>query len=327
MTRFTETSKVAIGAVFDVSILILIACSLTRFLSAKNYYCELLSHLHLVWFGLLCLTTAIAFAMRRRSGFLSLAALVIAAIPIASLYVPANTTVLKSETQLRFLQMNLWGGKNRNFDQVTETIRNANPDVIGFSEITKRWNDELQKRVPEYKYTLADTRHGGIAIFSKLPLKGKVEYFSDLQRPRINATVTIDDAQPGTKLHMLFVHPVIPIRLADKRNAELKVIAAEAQNTASPMIIAGDLNCTPWSQYFDDLLQPCDLHDTEQGFGPQCSWNAFLPIQIFPIDHVLASRGVRASKRTTLNYVGSDHLPVLVDLNIGKAEMPPVSAP
>lgn len=84
-----------------------------------------------------------------------------------------------------------------------------------------------------------------------------------------------------------------------------------------PVIIAGDLNCTPWSGHMRDLLDRNQLASARNGFGWNPSWPVNRPFLSIPIDHVLVREDIGVSRFTTTESVGSDHSPVVVDLAIG----------
>ena len=73
---------------------------------------------------------------------------------------------------------------------------------------------------------------------------------------------------------------------------------------------------TPWSPYFRRLLDDGALHDASRGRGPAPTWPVGLGPMRIPIDHCLHSDGVVVTDRRTGPGVGSDHLPLIVDLLI-----------
>ena len=79
-------------------------------------------------------------------------------------------------------------------------------------------------------------------------------------------------------------------------------------------ILAGDLNCTPWSYWFRRLLRESQLSNSAHGRGLNITWT---PLRIavcgLPIDHVLVGSEIRVSRRFVGPYLGSDHRPVVVD--------------
>ncbi len=62
------------------------------------------------------------------------------------------------------------------------------------------------------------------------------------------------------------------------------------------------------------MLEVGKLSDSEQGFGPQPSWSTELLIPVVPIDHFLVSKDIEVLNRVLGPNIGSDHLPVYVDL-------------
>lgn len=158
---------------------------------------------------------------------------------------------------------------------------------------------------------MVEPSHGGIAIYSRLPLKqGEVRYLESIKRPRVYARAKVNHQW----VTLLFVHPVIPIVTYKFRNDDLAQFAKEAAAAGEPVVVFGDLNCTPWSHYFDLLKRDGKLRDTMGGFGIQPTWNAFWGLPILPIDHCLASEELTTIERRIGPKVGADHLPVFVEL-------------
>lgn len=211
--------------------------------------------------------------------------------------------------------MNVWGGKNRNYQRVIELIEESNADLVGLSEITKTWVDRIEPKMSRYPYRIVEPAHGGIALYSRYPLVQKeVRFYKAANRPRIYARVKMNNQV----VTVLFVHPVIPIGLFKLRNEDLSIIAKEAAEAGEPVVVFGDLNCTPWSYYYERLKRDGKLRDTMRGYGVQTTWNAFWFFPIIPIDHCFASEEFRTVKRQTETRIGSDHLPVYVELALEK---------
>jgi endonuclease/exonuclease/phosphatase (EEP) superfamily protein YafD len=80
------------------------------------------------------------------------------------------------------------------------------------------------------------------------------------------------------------------------------------------VILFGDLNVTPWSPYFADLLKHGGLKDTSQGRGLFGSWPSWLPGLRIPLDHCLTSPAILVADKRLGPKVGSDHLPMMIDL-------------
>ncbi len=294
------------------------AVSLAAYFSSVNQKLELISHGRIL-FAVLGAALLLATLPLKNKKAITLAAMafLLNAAAIAPLYLPAAKESLASNADdlhhIRLMQFNLWGGKNKKYVAVVQTIIQTNPDVIGFSEVTPVWLIALKAGLANYPYMIADTTGGGIAIFSRIPLESKeIRYYSDLKRPRAIAKIKLASGH----VTLIFAHPFTPLKSLAMRNEEFAIYAKESREASKsgPVVLAGDLNCSPWSSDFSKLLQDSHLVDTEQGFGPQPSWSTHQKITIFPIDHCLVSKDIITLKRYIGEDIGSDHLPVVVDL-------------
>lgn len=85
-----------------------------------------------------------------------------------------------------------------------------------------------------------------------------------------------------------------------------------------PSVVAEDLNVTPCSPRFERLLRETGLTDTARGRGLQGTWPVGLPWMRIPIDHCLISESFRVVNRKVGPAVGSDHFPLLVDVELAR---------
>jgi endonuclease/exonuclease/phosphatase (EEP) superfamily protein YafD len=111
-------------------------------------------------------------------------------------------------------------------------------------------------------------------------------------------------------------HPVPPISATNTslRNQQVMELSRFLAGTEGPTILMADLNMTPWSPTFETLLDQSGLHNTGLGWGLQATWPAGVFLLRVPIDHVLVSPGVMVLNRMIGPHLGSDHLPVIIDL-------------
>lgn len=284
---------------------------------------ELVSHFRLLYFLVtLLLVVPVAFLRRRTIVISWIFLLVLTILPMMPLMIQVDHSLVSPNTErIKILQANLWGGKNTNKAGVLENIHKFDPDILVFSEITAKWEKFFDTELSAYRYRKIETQFGGIAVYSKLPLSNtRVIYYGNVHRPRIEAEV-----QSGhEKFLLIAAHTFIP-KFMSIRNGELADIAADAANSKIPVVLAGDLNCSPWSFYFAKLQRDGNLFDTEPGFGLQCSWPTSvlgrIPSPTFiPIDHFLVSDDFNVVNRALGVYDGSDHLPVFLDLALMRSE-------
>jgi endonuclease/exonuclease/phosphatase (EEP) superfamily protein YafD len=295
---------------------VLTALSLASFFDKLDFVCQMLSHVRLVlaFFAILLSVALLALRLRWFAAWAG-AIFIIDSLCLLPMYVPAHYDFPCTDARFSLLQMNLWGGRNREYEKVITEVERNNPDVVCFSEITDGWLHLLTKRLPSYRYVVAEPRYGGIALLSKLPVSNsKIILFGEIKRPRVEATFSVRD----TKVFLIVVHTVTPLHRSglQLRTEELTEIAADARNSASPVVVAGDINCSPWSSYFADFVATSKLRDSEQGFGVQPTWNAWFPLTFIPIDHFFISPDMVVFQRRTGKRTGSDHLPVFIELGI-----------
>ena len=121
----------------------------------------------------------------------------------------------------------------------------------------------------------------------------------------------------GPELRLIVTHPLPPMnhRQWKSRNSHFARLAADVKAAGyERTIVAGDLNCSPWSYWFGRLSKQSGLRNSADGQGLNITW---MPIPIpacgLPIDHVLVGPKIQVSQRTVGPYTGSDHRPVIVD--------------
>jgi len=135
-------------------------------------------------------------------------------------------------------------------------------------------------------------------------------------RPLLKATVEYD----GRAIELLCFHSIRP-RSAGTVAYQQQEFAALAewsqQQQDRSLIVIGDFNNTPWSLSFHTLLANSRLVNSQPGFGIQPTWHSSLPtfLQI-PIDHCLHSPDLSTRDRSIGSNIGSDHLPLLVELKL-----------
>jgi endonuclease/exonuclease/phosphatase (EEP) superfamily protein YafD len=218
-------------------------------------------------------------------------------------------------TNLRLMQINVLGS-NEKYATLIGSISAAHPDIVVLQELTDEWWNQVKVLNSEYPYSRAVPRPGGsgMAILSRFPLVAVEELSLDSSTHL--ALLAKVDVQ-GTTVSLLSLHPPTPMR-ADKflnRNQQFARAASIMKAISGVRILVGDLNTTMWSPYFADLVRESGLRDARKGFGLSPTWPMPLPsfLQI-PIDHCLVSddvvvEGIRTGQRT-----GSDHRPLVVDL-------------
>lgn len=232
-------------------------------------------------------------------------------------YLPApKNSGLPKEIDL--LQFNV-NSSNQNYSAFNELVERLKPDLLCVEEIGPGWERNLSALKASYPYQIVRSRadNFGIALLSKFPFEAQLIPFGAAGVPTVWAKVFIELQSRATALELVVTHPLPPVSpdYTKMRDSQLKLMAAKIKETQGNLILAGDLNSTPWTYAFKDLLRDSALSDTRAAhpsLDMQCSWPAaFWPLRL-PIDHVLYRGNLQCLERRIEADCGSDHLPVYV---------------
>lgn len=293
---------------------VLIALNIIGFAARYNHWAELTTHFRLQY--LVCaLVAAITLAIlgSRRVIIPLIAVALLNAWCLQPYY--AQSGDLAARHSVRVMHANVQTS-NTEAEALLLLIEAEEPDIIFLQEIDQRWLNDLRALDAKYMASsvLARPDNFGIAAYSRLPTRFDLETLESGRIPAIKARVKLD----ATVLDILSVHTAPPMspRLAEQRNRQLSE-AAELLNASAPArVLIGDLNISPWSPFFGDLKKITGLRDARKGFGLLPTWPEFLPFMKIPIDHCLISERVRVRDIRRGSSFGSDHAPIVVDLQI-----------
>jgi endonuclease/exonuclease/phosphatase (EEP) superfamily protein YafD len=197
--------------------------------------------------------------------------------------------------------------------------RKHNPDALVIQEVTERWRESLRALHSLYPFIDELPKGGGagMALYSRFPFERLTVAFPEgAARPSILAKLNID----GVSVSLLSIHPRTPIRNDHYklRNGLLAAAADRLRDLPEPKICVGDLNITPWSTYYRGFVERTKLVNVRKGFGILPSWPTFLFFKwlMLPLDHCLVSDDIRVADVKTGEASGSDHLPLIVELEL-----------
>jgi endonuclease/exonuclease/phosphatase (EEP) superfamily protein YafD len=226
---------------------------------------------------------------------------------------PVRTaTAAVDDPVFRLLSFNVWF---RNPDMATTAayIEQSRADAVVLLELTPSQAETLRPLLPSYPHYYIEPSRMGAAVFTRWPVLA-AESLQLAKEGAIAARVQVD--WRGSPVTVLGVHLNWPLgpRNSKFRNEELAGVVAFSKAQREPLIVAGDFNLTPWSEYFGDALEESGLHDSARGFGLARSWPAQFALLGIRIDHCLLSRHWNSVRVETGPWLGSDHLPVVADL-------------
>ena len=193
--------------------------------------------------------------------------------------------------------------------------RYENPDVVFIHEATFLWEDAFAAADLPYRVEPGRQEPLDFGTIALVPQTSEFRTFGfATTAPRaVEVVVDVD----GTSVRLLGTHPLSPSteERAGLRDAQLGFARDWSAETGGRRIVAGDLNATPWSLPFRRLVSGGSLHNSQRGYGLELTFpsGSNQLVQV-PIDHVLFSDGFRVVDRRLGPPLGSDHLPVVVDL-------------
>lgn len=257
-----------------------------------------------------------AFFRKRRWTQIALICALSNSLHIALFWIPATPSVSNrpASRPVRVLHSNLHI-ENHNHAALLKLIRAENPDLIVVQEVTPEWATVLETirgRYPE-GIVIPDETAGGIGVLSRLPLlmirDAGIEKYNGVS---LEVRLLVDDRI----VHILTAHtrpPLSPSWLL-ARNLHFEALVDRTRNMPAPRILIGDLNSTVWSPYFSESIGQTTMVDARRGFGVLATWPTWFPLMKIPIDQCFVSPDVEVVDLRTGSHIGSDHLPLIVDL-------------
>lgn len=227
-------------------------------------------------------------------------------------YIPLPDT--DDRVGLKVCSINLLAS-NQQYDKVLNYISEEGFDIVVFLEMNERWKQNLnilQNDFP-YKELRPGETNFGIGIMSKIPLTEVATIgLSSQDFPTLVAKM-MHENRPLT---LIATHALPPVSTAkfETRNRQFLQLNQLVRSAAGEVLLIGDLNCSGFSPNFELLTRQTSLTDTRIGRGVQPSWKA-TPLIRVPLDHALVTDGIETLSRTTGPDVGSDHVPVSVEID------------
>ncbi|MFN0052078.1 MAG: endonuclease/exonuclease/phosphatase family protein [Planctomycetales bacterium] len=318
MTQGATSWRRRLPQLAGIGILAVIIPALAGFAPQFGWVFELASHFRAQYLWGLLGASLVCLLLRQRWLALVGGGLALVHLGLVLPYYGTRPVPAEPGEPLRIVSLNVFG-RNRDHARVCDFVRQSDPDVAVFLEVNSSWGEALQELTDEWPHSLTESQFGnfGVAIYSKRPLEAARIEFLGQGIPAIVATVRAGQ-MPVT---IFGAHPHSPISPQDAsdRDASLSLLGKLASDRTSHRLIVGDLNCTSWTPVFARLLEVAGLRDSRLGWGLQTSWPAYFPPLLrIPIDHCLVSPGIDVLRHEIGPAVGSDHLPVIVDLRISQ---------
>lgn len=236
-------------------------------------------------------------------------------------------TPVTADRDLRLMVLNVRGSSEQ-FEPILELLRRDRPDLVVLNEVDPAWLEQIRGLTAGYQiYDTPTQGEFGVLLLSRRPIESvEVKTFTERWSPSIVAILEVQ----GQPTVLIATHPPAPLDSDtwENRNEHLLALAHYVDELTEPVLVAGDLNITMWSPHFDELLKQSGLSETRYGYGlhptfPASRWGLDIPWQLrVPLDHVLASEDWAILDTWVGPNVGSDHLPLLVDVALSNRVQP-----
>jgi endonuclease/exonuclease/phosphatase (EEP) superfamily protein YafD len=219
------------------------------------------------------------------------------------------------QRDIKVVTFNLYT-RNHETESIAQFLLQEDADIVLLQEVTEQHftvlSATLSARYPFWELCLVQGACRQ-AIFAKRPWVSVEHLRRDDQTPEM-ISVLFDDGERGA-LRVHGVHLATPYRPRQARQTDHLI--AKANAAQGPVLLAGDLNMTPWSYGLQRLLASTGLrrHATFLRSWPMLG-NYRLPVPAFLIDHVLTTPDIKAVSIRTGPYLGSDHLPIIAVLRL-----------
>ncbi|MEM0914541.1 MAG: endonuclease/exonuclease/phosphatase family protein [Planctomycetota bacterium] len=325
----TKRPRLGIDGMFAAAATLTLGVTVLGLLGQLHWAIDLLGHQRRVY--ALALLVALAWLLiRKRWAWATVAGvgLAINAWLLAPLYLGGHAPAAEGAMLLRVVTFNV-NTANPNHSAVTDWLATTDADVIAVLEVDRGWVDSLEA-VDGYRVAAAEPRSDnfGVALLTRSTPRASIA-MTDTQvvyqpedayrLPTLEATLHLGDET----IALLVAHPVPPMGAAYAADhaatlAWLGKLAADrsADPAIDAVIVAGDLNATPFSHAWPALTKPAGLINSQRGHGWSATWpDRLVPIGLgIPIDHVLHTDGLTTLSRSVGSTLGSDHHAVVVDL-------------
>lgn len=253
---------------------------------------------------------AVAILLRRR-WLVGLAALAVVAnaCPMALRLIERSVLPDHAKTAVRPISLVFSNVlcDNRDYGRVITMAETEDADIFAAAETTPDWIDHLRVLDKRYPYGLTPRGLGvfGVALYAKRPFSGQVFNVGQHHMHLIRADFG--------DFVVYVAHPMPPatVALSEDNRAYLQELADRIAVETKPVIIAGDMNATLWSNNLTPLIQA--RLQWPSGSGLAYSWPSGNRLMAIQIDQIL-TRGAVAGRYRVLGGVGSDHFPIRADI-------------
>lgn len=319
MTNNGHSSSRSLDRILLISAIAALVVTAASYAGKAWWAFELFGHFRLqIAAGSLLILVCAAIRRQRAVAVAASLAAVCNIVPVWPYLWPAPPETIAGTGRYRLLICNV-GKSNVEYQRLVDLIEREDADVVGLLEVDQTWVESLSASgsSANYDFQVLRPEEGayGIALYSRLPVRETGA--SPYRRSGFQAAIVVELELPAATVNFALAHLMAPLgrTYAQLRNEQLADIVDLLHSSSNKdSILAGDLNITPWSPHYSALETGTGMVNAARGTGYRGTWPAwFAPIRI-PIDHYLLSAGFQVARIRTGPDIGSDHLPLIVDI-------------
>jgi endonuclease/exonuclease/phosphatase (EEP) superfamily protein YafD len=229
---------------------------------------------------------------------------------------------------IRLLMLNVLQ-TNRRSDLVRRAVAEAAADVLCLVETNAWWSREMEPLRRDYRWSHECVLENmyGMLLYSRLPIVECTTRFR--VEPDIPSMRAVIRLRSGEEVVVYAVHPRPPLPDTHSygRDAELVLTGAEVARGNGPAVVMGDLNDVAWSYTTQLFQRTAKMLDPRVGRGMFNTFHAEHWLARYPLDHVFQTRHFSLAEIRRLRYTGSDHFPILVELELTPSRKPDMPRP
>ncbi|WP_323764364.1 endonuclease/exonuclease/phosphatase family protein [Marinovum sp.] len=221
----------------------------------------------------------------------------------------------RPENRIRVLISNVLM-ENRNPIDLLQVVRDVRPDLLLVMETDDWWHQKLEAlhSVFPYRIKRPQDNYYGMELFSKLELEANdVRFLLSDKIPSIRTGVRLP-SDVWIDFYGIHPRPPDPDHDSEGRDAEILLVAKEMRQSKRAAIVAGDLNDVAWSHTTRLFQRMSGALDPRRGRGMFSTFHAGHILLRWPLDHVFHDNSFTLVELRRLPNIGSDHFPVLVEL-------------
>jgi endonuclease/exonuclease/phosphatase (EEP) superfamily protein YafD len=264
----------------------------------------------------------IAFLMQsRRIAGIYLLLLVVSLLWFLPILLPKFQST-EAEDTFRVLSFNLYP-ENTETETAELWLIGQDADILLLQEIPHSL-PELEMAYSRYDY-MGET----FAIFSRYPIEESSEFILEGET-QVRYVLDVD----GQEIAIYHLHLLMPLNENEgdflllrydesRRNTQIIELLEILSNESLPTMLVGDFNMSEWSPFYSVLAEQYEDAYRVASWGLGASWPAgeseelpdFLP-RLLRLDYLWYRGGLEAISSYVGNELGSDHLPLIVDMRL-----------